>query len=271
MLGDLIMLIGAICLGFYEVVYKMSLPEGHGGVVGSGTAGEEQDLSGMGYEAVRTEEDGMGVSRPPTRPALSNDDARDSSSLPLVKQDPEPQTRTSLPLALHANFLTSLIGVATLVLFWIPIPLLHWTGLEEFALPYGHFGLLAVICTMGATYVSCGERLRRDANLFPLRMLGSWQVVLRPHLILQLTTALLQCLIGLLGPVTASVANLLAIGLVALIDAVYLARAIPFWTLCGAGLVAGGFAVLLYQGEGKVDHERIGDVHHAKDDDEPDV
>lgn len=155
MLGDLIMLIGAICLGFYEVIYKMSLPEGHGGVVATATGEEEQDLSFNSYEAVRTEEDGVNLSRPPTRPALSNDDARNSSSLPLVKQDPEPQARTSLPLALHANFLTSLIGVATLVLFWIPIPLLHWTGLEEFELPYGHFGLLAVICTMGATYVSC--------------------------------------------------------------------------------------------------------------------
>jgi hypothetical protein len=155
MLGDLIMLIGAICLGFYEVIYKMSLPEGHGGVAGpSGTGGEEQPLSVSGYEAVRTEEDGMSVSEPPMRPALSNDDARNSSSLPLVRQDPETQTRTSLPLAVHANFLTSLIGVATLALFWIPIPLLHWSGLEEFELPWGHFGLLAVICTMGATYVS---------------------------------------------------------------------------------------------------------------------
>lgn len=155
MLGDLIMLIGAICLGFYEVVYKMSLPEGHGGVASPSTA-EEQDISINGYEAVQTEEDGLDLPpRPATRPALSNNDARNSSSLPLVKQDTEPQASSSLPLALHANFLTSLIGVATLLLFWIPIPLLHWTGLEEFELPYGHFGLLAVICTMGATYVSC--------------------------------------------------------------------------------------------------------------------
>lgn len=154
MLGDLIMLIGAICLGFYEVIYKMSLPEGHGGVVSpSGTEGEGQALSVSGYEAVRTEEDGTVSPGPPARPTLASDDARRSSSLPLFKQDPETPIRTSLPLALHANFLTSLIGVATLLLFWIPIPLLHWSGLEEFELPYGHFGLLAVICAMGATYV----------------------------------------------------------------------------------------------------------------------
>lgn len=63
-------------------------------------------------------------------------------------------------------------------------------------------------------------------------------------------------------------ANLLAIGLVALIDAVYLGRAIPSWTLCGALLVAAGFGVLLYQGEGEVSHDKVINVHHAKDDDE---
>jgi drug/metabolite transporter (DMT)-like permease len=124
MLGDLIMLIGAICLGFYEVIYKMSLPEGHD------------------------------TTEYPSRPALPLEGTRRSSSLLLVRQEINHPRSSSLPLALHANFLTSLIGAATLLLFWIPIPLLHWTGLEEFELPYGHFGLLAVICMMGATYVS---------------------------------------------------------------------------------------------------------------------
>lgn len=62
-------------------------------------------------------------------------------------------------------------------------------------------------------------------------------------------------------------ANLLAIGLVALVDAMYLGRAIPFWTLCGALLVAAGFGVLLYQGEGEAEHDKVIDIHHAKDDD----
>ncbi|GHJ85345.1 hypothetical protein NliqN6_1747 [Naganishia liquefaciens] len=232
MLGDLIMLIGAICLGFYEVIYKMSLPEGHGGVSSPADV-EVQDLHGSGYEAVEVEdEDDTAANR--SRPARPLGATRRSSSLLLVRKDPNHPGSSSLPLALHANFLTSLIGAATLLLFWIPIPFLHLTGLEEFELPHGNFALLATICTMGATY-----------------------------------NAGFMCLIGLLGPVTASVANLLAIGLVALIDAVYLARAIPFWTLCGASLVAGGFAVLLYQGEGEVDHDSIEDEQHAKNDDVP--
>ncbi|KAJ9109190.1 hypothetical protein QFC21_000519 [Naganishia friedmannii] len=242
-LGDLIMLTGAICLGFYEVIYKMTLPEGHGGVVPAGQA-RDSTTTANHYEAVSTttmmtlnDDDDEALNQPPksmARPTLSVDDSRSFSSLPLVKPDLLSQ-ELKLPLALHANFLTSLIGIATLLLFWIPIPFLHWTGLEEFALPRsGDVGLLAVICTMGATY-----------------------------------NAGFMCLIGLLGPVTASVANLLAIGLVALIDAVYLGRAIPFWTLCGALLVAAGFGVLLYQGEGEgeASHDNVVDTHHAKDDD----
>ncbi len=90
-----------------------------------------------------------------------------------------------------------------------------------------------------------------------------------------------MCLIGLLGPVTASVANLLAIGLVALVDALYLGRAIPGWTLAGAALVALGFGVLLWAGEGEpgdegeekgegedVDEADAGEVEDAADDQE---
>lgn len=146
------MLIGAICLGFYEVIYKMSLPEGHGGVASSAEV-EVQDLAGSGYEAVQTEDEDPNLH--PSRPALPVEGTRRSSSLLLVRQESSHHRSSSLPLALHANFLTSLIGAATLLLFWIPIPLLHWTGLEEFELPYGNFMLLAVICIMGATYVSC--------------------------------------------------------------------------------------------------------------------
>lgn len=162
MLGDLIMLIGAICLGFYEVIYKMSLPEGHGGVSSPADV-EVQDLHESGYEAVQNEDEDD-VTAHSSRPTLPLEATRHSSSLLLVKKDPTRPGSSSLPLALHANFLTSLIGAATLLLFWIPIPFLHWTGLEEFELPYGNFVLLAVICMMGATYVSRCDRARPKAE-----------------------------------------------------------------------------------------------------------
>ena len=63
-------------------------------------------------------------------------------------------TPVKLPLAIHANLLTSLIGVATLGLFWIPIPVIHFLGWETFELPWGHWGLMITQCVCGATYVS---------------------------------------------------------------------------------------------------------------------
>jgi len=66
-----------------------------------------------------------------------------------------------LPTALHANFLTSCIGFATLVLLWIPIPLLHWIGWESFRWPgqrggnpWEIWGGLELVAWGGAVYVS---------------------------------------------------------------------------------------------------------------------
>jgi hypothetical protein len=48
----------------------------------------------------------------------------------------------------------------TLLFFWIPIPLLHWVGWEEFELPWGSWGILFVVCLTGAVYVSA-RRVRQ--------------------------------------------------------------------------------------------------------------
>lgn len=58
-----------------------------------------------------------------------------------------------------------------------------------------------------------------------------------------------QILIGLLGPTTASVANLLTIGVVAIIDLFFLGRSIPLMTLTGAAMVGSGFGMILWAGE----------------------
>lgn len=46
---------------------------------------------------------------------------------------------------LHANTITACIGVATFFLLWIPIPFLHWTGWEVFALPPDGMAALAIV------------------------------------------------------------------------------------------------------------------------------
>jgi hypothetical protein len=169
MLGDLIMLVGAIVLGFYEVIYKKALPEGQGGMI-SGPVEGEDNLDGGLYQSV-SNDDGGEPQQPvlPThRRSFSNPSPRSSSDAyppdaPLdsgtrlngtFKFAPPPVARPKLPLALHANMLTSMIGVMTLCLFWIPIPLLHWVGWEPFELPWGSWGLMAIVCATGAIYVS---------------------------------------------------------------------------------------------------------------------
>ena len=41
-----------------------------------------------------------------------------------------------LPFGLHPNLLTLGIGICTLVVFWVPIPVLHILGIEPFELPH---------------------------------------------------------------------------------------------------------------------------------------
>lgn len=39
------------------------------------------------------------------------------------------------PFGLYPNLITSLLGLCTCILLWIPIPFLHWSGIEIFKLP----------------------------------------------------------------------------------------------------------------------------------------
>lgn len=59
----------------------------------------------------------------------------------------------------------------------------------------------------------------------------------------------LMTLIGIWGPTVASVANLLTIGLVAVADALWMGRRPDLQTIGGAGLICGGFAALLWEGD----------------------
>lgn len=60
----------------------------------------------------------------------------------------------------------------------------------------------------------------------------------------------LMVLIGIWGPTTSSVANLLTIGLVAVIDAVWVGTVPSGQQLVGVGMICVGFGILLWEGEG---------------------
>ncbi|GAA5821776.1 hypothetical protein JCM3770_000139 [Rhodotorula araucariae] len=123
-----------------------------------------------------------------------------------------PRTSPALFL-LYSNVLTSLIGACTLAFFWIPIPLLQLVGWEDFAWP------------------------PVEARL-PLVGIIASGVVFNGGFML---------LISLLGPVIASVANLLTLILVAAADALFVPSAPPITrsTLIGGGMIVAAFAGLI--------------------------
>lgn len=183
---------GAIILGLYEVVYKMILPEGQGGVdipttdrasyapinqdsideehmhetgpIPSGSTTPVGPLYPSPRQPTKSRIDNI-----PLSPKLTTSQApldRMVSRTPLLDSrptSPHPHSviETSLPPALHANFLTSCIGFATLVLMWPPLIILHWTEWEGFHWP-GGIGVssgtvwagLGVVAWAGAFYVS---------------------------------------------------------------------------------------------------------------------
>lgn len=85
---------------------------------------------------------------------------------------------------IFANTFGSLIGLFTLTVLWIPLPILHWLDLEKFELPHGEAAWMLLISVLANATFS-----------------GSFLV-----------------LISLTSPVLSSVAALLTIFLVALVD-----------------------------------------------------
>ena len=105
--GDLLTLVASVIYGVYQVLYKM-------------------------YAAL------------PSQPDVAFEVAIDPAYEPILSQGDDiadepvsdkPEMVYPPPFGLYANTLTSSIGIATLLLLWIPIPVLHYLGLETFKLP----------------------------------------------------------------------------------------------------------------------------------------
>jgi drug/metabolite transporter (DMT)-like permease len=71
---------------------------------------------------------------------------------PNIDSDPDPP----VPYGLHPNLLTTGIGVMTFLTLWIPLPFLHYFGIESFALPKDLRTVLAIsgICLSGVVFNS---------------------------------------------------------------------------------------------------------------------
>ncbi|KWU42688.1 hypothetical protein RHOSPDRAFT_35741 [Rhodotorula sp. JG-1b] len=254
LLGNALALFGSVAYAGYEVWYKLhiSLPERSDDT-------PLQDLAPHSYEPAPTEDpeeaavgadietssllrapspspaaaDGYGVAGAASvnhdselhSPLSASSAASSGSHAAHLRNNIStllsPQTVSPTLLLLYSNAITSLIGLCTLVLLWIPIPLLHWIGWEEFQVPPKEAGLAMVGIILGGIVFNGG----------------------------------FMVLLSLWGPVTASVANLLTLLLVSLCDALFVPSAPPMTrsTLAGGGMIVCAFAVLIVaemKGEG---------------------
>ncbi|KAF2151100.1 hypothetical protein K461DRAFT_228324 [Myriangium duriaei CBS 260.36] len=126
---------------------------------------------------------------------------------------------------IFANTFGSMIGLFTLTVLWIPIPILHVTGIEPFALPRGEAAWMLLISVMANATFS-----------------GSFLV-----------------LISLTSPVLSSVAALLTIFLVAVVDQLLpppLNNPLSGAAIAGGCLIIGAFLLLSYATYREMDEER---------------
>ncbi|KAK4861493.1 hypothetical protein LT330_003528 [Penicillium expansum] len=123
---------------------------------------------------------------------------------------------------IFANTFGSLIGVFTLLVLWIPLPFLHWTGWETFEWPTGEAAWMLLI-SVGANATFSGSFL---------------------------------VLISLTSPVLSSVAALLTIFLVALVDWFRTGNSLSMASIIGGVLITVAFFMLSYSTYREMNEER---------------
>ncbi|KAG1783980.1 hypothetical protein EV702DRAFT_1056634 [Suillus placidus] len=185
--GDIITLVASVIYALYQVLYKK-------------------------YAALPSDLEPAAEPTEYTHIPASAEQASDEEivSSPLIASN---EVTHSLPFGLHPNFLTASIGVCTLFVLWIPLPVLHYYGIEEFALPSNMvtFAAVAGICTTGVIF-----------NAGFMILLGVW------------------------GPIVTSVGSLLTIVLTLISDLMLGSVGLTAGGLLGAGMIVGAFAVLAY-------------------------
>ena len=145
LLGNLLTLVASFGYGLYQVLYKIyaALPT------------DPEVTSEILYEQVSEDQE--------------PDDVDELSRL-----SPELADRDALyppPFGLHPNLLTSIVGLATLLILWIPLPLLHWTGAESFALPPDMHTALSILgIALGGMVFNSGFMVSTSALLCSLRL-----------------------------------------------------------------------------------------------------
>ncbi|EPS25250.1 hypothetical protein POX_c03653 [Penicillium oxalicum] len=123
---------------------------------------------------------------------------------------------------IFANTFGSMIGCFTLCVLWIPIPILHMLGWETFRVPTGEAAWMLLISVLANATFS-----------------GSFLV-----------------LISLTSPVLSSVAALLTIFLVAIVDWIRTGQALSFSSIVGGVLIMAAFFLLSWSTYREMQEER---------------
>lgn len=126
LVGNLLTLVASLGYGFYQVAYNLyAVPPSE----------SELDLEHDNWQRLPTSSDGVNG---------QSTDERQTEGATLVANATVP----SPPIGLYANALTCGIGIMTLLVLWIPIPVLHFMSIEPFKRPQD---LRTVISIAGIT------------------------------------------------------------------------------------------------------------------------
>jgi hypothetical protein len=202
LIGDILTLFGSVGSGLYQVLYKK-------------------------YASLPSDPDEVIPGHDTYTPLPDSEDRVEG-----VSEDTEDTTYPP-PFGLHSNLLTSMIGVCTLLLLWIPIPLLHWTRIEPFSLPEN----LATVASIAGIALS-GV------------MYNAGVMVSQPYMRICLANPRrsLQILLGVWGPIITSVGGLLTLVLVFLSDVIIhgATEAITVYRVLGSSAIVVAFGMLAY-------------------------
>ncbi|KXN90045.1 hypothetical protein AN958_05050 [Leucoagaricus sp. SymC.cos] len=188
LVGNLLTLIASFGYGLYQVLYKIYavLPS------------DPETRRDSSYQAIPDDEE------------IATEDQLSSATADLEDDAVYPP-----PFGFHSNLITTLIGIATAVVLWVFLPILHKAGAEIFRLPPDWWTVLSIagIALSGVVFMSG-----------------------------------LMVLLGIWGPIITSVGNLLTIVLVLISDIIFSndMDSLTIWSLMGCGTIVLAFGVLAY-------------------------
>ncbi|KAI0363898.1 hypothetical protein BV20DRAFT_64932 [Pilatotrama ljubarskyi] len=189
LVGDLLTLVASMIYAAYQVLYKIYVALPNDPEVQSDTLYSPLSLADSSVE-----------------------DLEDPVEEPLLVTE---EIIHPLPFGLYPNFWTSAIGLCTLLVLWIPVPLLDAFDIEPFEMPRTAltYGVIAGIALTGAIF-----------NAGFMVLLGAW------------------------GPIVTSVGSLLTIVLVFVSDAIFggAVETVTIWSVLGCGSIVAAFAILAY-------------------------